>query len=399
MNKYFNYILLIAAATALFSCRDLTEYRVGSDFQQYVDGFEQEAALRNRNFNFESSGLIIEFGDLEEGVAGLCHYQKPIRIEVDRDYWNSLSDQEGTELMREELLFHELGHGILNRTHTNSVLINDEWKSIMCGGDEIAGRTWNINYRGERRKYYLDELFNESTPEPAFATEGLTVDTTGFATTYTDEFSNTASTKWKLGATSNGTASIENGMLKYVSNSSVNLIILIAAGIDVQSDFIYECTLQYTGFDNTAKYGLVFGTYTNESATVTSDGASLEYILINNDRKMTIGNRAWFSYFTQITRTQIVPQSRNKIKVVKKGDRMYFFINGEYAYRSEMVNRKTGYNYGFSVPPKSTLLIDDFRLAASETNASAAKIKSAEIENMEMKVVEAEFPAGEINNR
>ena len=114
---------------------------------------------------------------------------------------------------------------------------------------------------------------------------------------------------------------------------------------------------------------------------------------------MTIGNRAWFSYFTQITRTQIVPQSRNKIKVVKKGDRMYFFINGEYAYRSEMVNRKTGYNYGFSVPPKSTLLIDDFRLAASETNASAAKIKSAEIENMEMKVVEAEFPAGEINNR
>ena len=114
---------------------------------------------------------------------------------------------------------------------------------------------------------------------------------------------------------------------------------------------------------------------------------------------MTIGNSAWFSYFTQITRNQIVPQSRNKIKVVKKDDRMYFFINGEYAYRSEMVNRKTGYNYGFSVPPKSTLLIDDFRLAASGTTASAAKIKSAEIENMEMKVVEAKFPVGEINNR
>ena len=399
MNKHLSYILLFAATATLFSCKDRTEYRVASDFQIYVDRFEQEAAARNRDFNFESSGLIIDFSDLKDGVAGLCHYEKPIRIEVDKEYWDSLGEQEGTELMREELLFHEMGHGILNRTHTNSVLINDEWKSIMCGGDEITGRTWNINYRGERRNYYLDELFNESTAQPAFATEGLIADTTGFLTTYSDEFTSTASTKWKLGDTNNGTATIENGMLKYVSKSSVNLIILIAARTDVQSDFIYECTLQYRSTDNTAKYGLVYGTYTNESATTTGTGASLEYFLINNDRKATVGNRSWFSYFTQITRNQIVPQNRNKIKVVKTGNRMYFFINGEYAYRSEMENRQTGYNYGFSVPPKSTLYIDDFRIAESSRSASAAKIKSAGVEKPEIKVVEADIPAGVIKNK
>jgi len=399
VNKNLTYILFFAAIPALFSCKDKTEYRVGSDFEIYVQHFEQEAATRNRTFNFKSSGLIIEFSDLKEGVAGLCNYEKPIRIEVDKAYWDSLGLQNGTDQMREELIFHEMGHGILNRTHTNSVLLNDEWKSMMCGGNVVSGRTWNLNYHGERRAYYLDELFNESAPVPAFATESFNTDTADFVQVYRDEFTSTASTKWKLGQTNNGKATIENSMLKYESQSSVNLIVLIATPVNVLSDFSFECTLQYTGTDD-SKYGIVYGTYTDENQQAATSGASLEYFLINNDQKATIGNRSWFSYFTQVTRDQIVPKSLNKIKVVKKGCMMYFFINGQYAYRSEMVNSANGYNFGFSVPPKSTLYADNFRIAQSSSSMNAEyRVKKAETSQFEIREIKAELGTGTIKNK
>jgi len=160
--KILKYNLLFIPIFLSISCKDTNEYRVNDEFTPYVQKFIDEAALRGKTYDFEKTGLIIEFANLDNDVAGLCHYEDPIRIQIDKDYWNALQGTEGEELMKEDLIFHEMGHGILGRKHINDILENGDWKSIMCGGDKVDDRPWNINYRGFRRTYYLDELFNHT---------------------------------------------------------------------------------------------------------------------------------------------------------------------------------------------------------------------------------------------
>src|ERR1035437_3275505 len=175
------YFLLLVVTLGLASCKNSSEHRVGSEFTVYVQRFQDEATKHGQNLDIVNGGLIVEFADLKDGVAGLCHYEKPIRIEIDRTYWNAIDKFADADLMKEDLLFHELCHGFLGRKHLNSTLENGDWKSIMCGGDKVNNRSWNINYHGVRRAYYLNELFNESTSAPDYSSLQFLADTTGFS--------------------------------------------------------------------------------------------------------------------------------------------------------------------------------------------------------------------------
>lgn len=377
LKKQYIYACLCAVSVSLFSCKDANEYSVNADFATYVQRFEDEAASRGRVFDLKSSGLIIEYGNLDKDVAGLTHYEKPIRIEIDKDYWNTVGKYAGADIMREDLIFHEMGHGILNRRHTNAVLANDEWKSIMCGGDSVPGRTWNINYRGIRRNYYLDELFNESTPSPDFASSSLPIDTTGYTVFYTENFNNAASSTWKTGDFTDYSTSISNGVLNLTSKKSMNLILIVRNNsLNVQSDFIFECTFQFTGTNLTDRYGFIFGTNPTETEKAAGATESLDYFFVNNEKKMTVGNRNWYSYFTQLTKNQILPKGKNVLKAVKKGTMVYYFINNEYVYCSEIENQKPGSDMGFMIPPLGTIYLDNLRLAQKGTIGSALRTKS-----------------------
>jgi len=112
--KIFYILILILLVSA---CSDIHEYRVEEEFTKYVQRFEMEAAKRGKDFDLQNTGLIVEFADLKDEQAGLCHYEKPIRIEIDRAYWKAISATAGADLMKENLLFHELGHGMLGRDH------------------------------------------------------------------------------------------------------------------------------------------------------------------------------------------------------------------------------------------------------------------------------------------
>ncbi|HET7732487.1 MAG TPA: hypothetical protein VFK73_01515, partial [Paludibacter sp.] len=177
--RFFGVILLVFLIF-LPSCKDPNEYRVDPAFADYLLRFENEVGARGRTFDVTTNGLIIEFATLKNSTAGLTHYENPIRIEIDRNYWNDISKTAGADLMKEDLIFHELGHGLLKRKHLNTTLENGDWKSIMCGGTKVNNRPWNINYKGVRRAYYIDELFNESTPAPEFSSNQLLVDTLGY---------------------------------------------------------------------------------------------------------------------------------------------------------------------------------------------------------------------------
>ncbi len=144
------------------------EIIVDPEFQTYVDRFIIEAEERGQTIDFSDTGLKLEFGTVPSESAGVCseiggamHGSHEIRI--DREYWNELNDPQ-----KERLVFHELGHCELERPHDNQIFSSGDWKSIMRGNPLPAGRTALVNYSGSRKKYYLDELFNSSTPLPSW---------------------------------------------------------------------------------------------------------------------------------------------------------------------------------------------------------------------------------------
>src|ERR1035437_9451238 len=106
-------------------------------------------------------------------------------------------------MMKEDLIFHELGHGLLKRDHLNLTLENGDWKSIMCGGDKVGTRSWNINYKGIRRNYYIDELFDENTPAPDFSSNMFLADSTGFKKALSLDFNTVKTAGWSLGEDAN----------------------------------------------------------------------------------------------------------------------------------------------------------------------------------------------------
>ncbi|HEY5590495.1 MAG TPA: hypothetical protein VIK55_05705, partial [Paludibacter sp.] len=120
MIKFKYFSILIFLLLTIVSCKNTNEYRVDASFADYLQRFESEASARGRTFDLKANGLIIEFANLKDNTAGLTHYEDPIRIEIDKTYWNDISNSAGADLMKEDLLFHELGHGLLKRDHLNT---------------------------------------------------------------------------------------------------------------------------------------------------------------------------------------------------------------------------------------------------------------------------------------
>jgi len=360
---------------------------VDSAFADYLQRFENEAATRGRHFDLDNTGLIIEFGNLKDGYAGLTHYENPIRIEIDKKYWNAISNYAGADLMKEDLLFHELGHGLLGRSHLNSTLENGDWKSIMCGGDKVNDRAWNINYKGERRKYYLDELFDESTLQPAFASNQLAADTVGYSPKITLNFNSTNQTNfgWSLVDDVQHKISSDNGQLRFESKVALSYLVYLRTPIDVQTDFAFEMTLEYSSTDESNQYGMVFGNHI-DSAKISNE--EIEYFTINNNRHMYMGNRSWYSFFTELTENQIVPGGKNKLKVFKSGKMLYYFINNVYSYCSEMETQTSGYYFGFMVPPLGVVFVDDLSIAKHSSSGVAARVTSLQSLEFECTPVE-----------
>ncbi|MEI8273591.1 MAG: hypothetical protein WCG08_13295 [Paludibacter sp.] len=381
---FFSLVLLI-------SCKDPKEYRIAPAFTDYLQRFETEGALRGHNFSPQTDGLIIEFANLSANTAGLTHYETPIRIEIDKAYWNDITSSAGADLMKEDLLFHELGHGLLGRSHLNTTLDNDDWKSIMCGGTKVADRAWNINYRGVRRKYYVDELFDVNTVLPDFASLTLPVDTTGFTTVYSKTFTNVSQSIWLDKTSSQLAISIDNRRIRF--QSSVDKIFLVFASlpsaIDINSTFSYEMTFYYPTGDVSNQYGLIFG-----PVAAKSDGTSdpIEYFTINNNKKMYMGNRSCYSFYTELSESSIVSAGVNKLKVYKFGTSLYYFINNVYCYTTEMVANANINEVGFMMPALGTVWLTDLIIAYKGGSAeNSMKIKQIQPIDVRIQAIDKQF--------
>ena len=122
----------------------------------YFEAFEKEAAQRGIDIDLQKSELTGVIQDLEgERVAGQCNYHslRPNHVIIDHEFWENASD-----LVKEMVVFHELGHCELARGHREATGSRGHCLSIMRSG---GGKCLD-NYRFATRKAYLDELFNDA---------------------------------------------------------------------------------------------------------------------------------------------------------------------------------------------------------------------------------------------
>ena len=180
MKNLLYFFLIICL---FFSCKkDRFEGIIEGELATYIDDFIAEGEKRGVTLSKSKleAYLLEEFSvEKEEIVCGLgwSDYEnnKTQRIEIllREDCWQNRS-----ELARENLIFHELGHALLARDHFNESFPNGSAKSIMCSGTDGACSNFGVYYgNGLLKDYYLDELFNESTPTPAFTQQTNVVST------------------------------------------------------------------------------------------------------------------------------------------------------------------------------------------------------------------------------
>lgn len=150
-------ILTITAVALITGCKKESHVIVTSlvdrDLIPYFEIFEAEARARGISLNASYADIEARIADIDDGnVIGRCWYNShnPNSILIDRDYWERASD-----LGREMVVFHELGHCYLERGHTEATNANGICLSIMASG---TGSCRNL-YREGTREYYLDELF------------------------------------------------------------------------------------------------------------------------------------------------------------------------------------------------------------------------------------------------
>ncbi len=119
----------------------------------YFERFENEGRLRGLDIDLTAHGITGTIEEIsQEHVAGTCTYgtHLPGDVLIDLGFWNNSS-----ALIKEMVIFHELGHCYLRRDHKETAFSNGSCTSIMRSGN---GDCFD-NYNSQTRENYIDELF------------------------------------------------------------------------------------------------------------------------------------------------------------------------------------------------------------------------------------------------
>ena len=134
----------------------------------YLNRFAREAEERGITIDFTNTEAVfvdrIRINNRPFCGRGFFNFEGTgkNRIEISREQgcWNGREDIE-----KENLFFHEIGHAYFGRGHIEETLNNGVVKSIMCS---VNCSNYDTYTRAtiHRRPYYIDELIDETTPEP-----------------------------------------------------------------------------------------------------------------------------------------------------------------------------------------------------------------------------------------
>lgn len=129
---------------------------INAELQPYVDRFHLQLQARC-GAKTKLPAIDMDISDTSDDdpfnpdIVGWCiMYSKPLKIQIDREYFDS-----STDLEREQLIFHELGHCVLERDHTKHKDEHKKPMSIMYPYT-LSESTYVSKYRE-----YMDELFSD----------------------------------------------------------------------------------------------------------------------------------------------------------------------------------------------------------------------------------------------
>jgi hypothetical protein len=144
--------LLLTISFLLIGCGPVKQTH--PDFIKYINSFETEIGLKVKTPIVYKSIVLSEEELKKSRSVGTCYrYANSNKnfIDIEKQYWDAAS-----ELLKEQLIFHELGHCELNLEHTEEK-INTPFgsipKSIM-----FPYIFANQPYYEAYKEYYFNEL-------------------------------------------------------------------------------------------------------------------------------------------------------------------------------------------------------------------------------------------------
>lgn len=155
---------LILICFTLIGCAPIGKVQLASlsvdpEIQPYVTIYENESTRMGHPIVVRN--LEARFGPTDfrgPTVIGYCQRSSwsytPLVV-INREFWNSASSNE-----REHLMFHELGHCLLDLDHDDAViLIGIDWVPRSIMNPYIFEESVYVAHR----EYYLQNLFNSVT--------------------------------------------------------------------------------------------------------------------------------------------------------------------------------------------------------------------------------------------
>jgi len=152
-------LVFIGCSTDPYEDYDITNKEsANSIFKPYFDQFKDEA--EKRGYDFEDYNIEFYLADINGKPAGGLGSYSNREVIIDRDNWYGIHSTN-----KEKLVYHELGHAILNRNHRNQQTESGECVSYMGNKPNDCYRN---SYSDLWREYYFDELFDESISLPVW---------------------------------------------------------------------------------------------------------------------------------------------------------------------------------------------------------------------------------------
>jgi hypothetical protein len=160
--KTKSILSLLCLALVLITCNDDKDESF-PDLNTYLIRFQEEAV--KRGYDVDLSGVQAVYVDeIKIDKKTYCGHGDPNyqntgvkRIEIAKSCWAPLSDLE-----RENLFFHEIGHAFFQRPHDEAKRCDETPVSLMCTTSENNFKIYAKD-ESDKRDYYINELLDRMT--------------------------------------------------------------------------------------------------------------------------------------------------------------------------------------------------------------------------------------------
>ncbi len=155
LTKHFLFLFTILLISVSISCKEKPEELiiypdVTIELCSYFQSFEKEAAKRGLIVDLRNAGIKGRLTKIHGNAVGICKQRGMKEVLIDRKFW-----ERSSQLKKELIVFHELGHCYLNKMHDNEATPDGICQSIMRSGQ---GGCIDF-YTQKTRAELLDKLF------------------------------------------------------------------------------------------------------------------------------------------------------------------------------------------------------------------------------------------------